>query len=170
VTLRRKGGAILFYSQFFFSKSKKSEIIYWHYNYVLHKKNLILTKKKFQRFYRREYKCTRKIMIETNGMKKQLDILMKMTDPNILSITQTLILSNKNKNNKITKKSSSVTFDHRLFCHVVGKPYEAGNPCFYWLPFGKHSEHFTIQCITLNSIQIRLRCVYLLHIHVLPVF
>lgn len=55
---------------------------------------------------------------------------MKMTDPNILSITQTLILSNKNKNNKITKKSSSVTFDHRLFCHVVGKPYEAGNPCF----------------------------------------
>lgn len=83
---------------------------------------------------------------------------MKMTDPNILSITQTLILSNKNKNNKITKKSSSVTFDHRLFCHVVGKPYEAGNPCFYWLPFGKHSEHFTIQCITLNSIEIRLRC------------
>ena len=33
-------------------------------------KNLILTKKKFQRFYRREYKCMRKIMIETNGMKK----------------------------------------------------------------------------------------------------
>ena len=33
-------------------------------------KNLILTKKKIKRFYRREYKCMRKIMIETNGMKK----------------------------------------------------------------------------------------------------
>jgi hypothetical protein len=59
----------LFYSQFF-SLNLKVKLFIGIITMSYTQKNLILTKKKFQRFYRREYKCMRKIMIETNGMKK----------------------------------------------------------------------------------------------------